>query len=122
MPKTLSDKDIAILRLKGKKIVGKKPVKKVVAPVKPVEPATNSIKLLATSSESSAKSSENIVKLNAKLIDKALKVLDSVQGKMVQIGKPQTVPVVVKDNPKEWVFKILRDDLGYIKTIRATEV
>ncbi len=123
MPKTLSNKDITNLRLKGKKIVGTtKPVPKIVAPVKPVEPVISSIKLLAESSVTSAKSSENIVKINAKIVDKVLETLDSVQDKMVSMTKPQAVPVVVKDTPKEWVFKISRDDLGYIKTIRATEV
>ena len=122
MPKILSDKDIAALKLKGKKIVGTKKVSDVVKSIKPVEPVANSIKLLAESSVSTAKSSENIVKLNTELVGKVLGALDSVQDKMVNMGKQQASPVIVKDNPKEWLFKISRDDLGYIQTIRATEV
>ena len=114
--RTLSEKDITVLKLKGQKI-GTLPTPKPKPDLKEIKPP-DPIKKLAESVAESARISGEIVRRNAEATAVMLNCLKDMQAHKPELTKI-VMPVQAK---KEWVFKISRDDLGYIESMRAREV
>ncbi len=113
--RTVSEKEITVLKLKGQKIDTKstpKP-KPELKEIKPPDP----MKKIAESIAESAKVSGEIVRRNTELTAVMLNVLRDMNNHKPVPAKIE-MPVQAK---KEWVFKIIRNSDGYIDAIRAQE-
>ena len=117
--KKLSEKDIELLRLKGEKIERDNVFELAEAPKPTAKPSSDQIKSLALASRNSVKVSEEIVRHNKEMTATMMKGLESMCSKLSILSKPVPTPA---HKLKEWEFKISRNDMGYIQSIRAKEV
>lgn len=117
--KKLSEKEIKLLRLKGEKIERDNVFEMVEAPKPDTKQPADPIKSLALASRNSVRISEQIVRHNKEMTTNMMRQLELMYSKLVVLSKP--VPFSAH-KPKEWEFTIKRNDVGYIKTIRAREI
>lgn len=111
--RTLTEKDITTLKLTGKKVQATEH-----KPLRPIIKKESSSDKLAQYASESIKISREIVERNARMTEIIVGVLSDIhKQKPTEIAsKP------VNDKPREWVFKITRDMMGQLDTIRATEI
>jgi len=114
--KRLSEKEIAKLRLSGKKVIDLKPIEKP-KPIEKEKPKPDPMNELAVAVGKAVERCEKVVQINAtaalEIIDTLAKIRDMEPHKVVVEQKAAPVP-------RAWRFDVVRDGNGLIETINAT--